>query len=176
MVAPHPLMARASLVLAGGIVIACAGAAPTPQIVYVSAPPVIQPTPLVVYVTPVPQSEPSATPASHVLDGTVTAVDPTMTIPFGHGGGACASHGVGFAGVESGTGVTVKDAHGMVIGAAVLGTGVGVEDEKACAWAFVVELPTSDFYVFTIGTHGDFPESYAALAGAGWKLNLTVGP
>lgn len=156
------------LLLAG-----CSGATPTPQIIYVTAPPQ---TPTVVYVTPAAGSEAPASPITHVLDGTVTAVDPTMTIPFGHGGGACAPRDQPFAGVQSGTGVTVKDAHGVVIGAAILGTGVGVEDERACAWAFILPLPTSDFYVFTVGNHGDFPESYTALEGAGWKLNLSVGP
>lgn len=175
----------------------CSGAAPTsppvvqptPQIIYVTAPP---PTTTVVYVTPAPgtvlpaTAAPSAsaisTPEAHTISGTLTLRSSTdvWTGQF-----KCAGKGVS-SGIDSGNAVVARDATNVIIGTGILGEGLATgsvptavesfHNSATCIFAFTLDVPRSDFYAIQIASVPPYTISYTDLAKAAWHLDLNVGP
>jgi hypothetical protein len=148
---------------------------PTPQIIYVTAPPapsVAQPTPIIVYVTPAPSS---AAP-THDLNGTISLFLPTAYgTTFTAAGETC--QGVnGYNDIAKGAPVTAKDGSGTVIGTGQLTETGHVDAALGCVLPFVLAgLPDAPFYTLEVSHRGPVTYSRADLAAKGWNVALTLG-
>lgn len=146
---------------------ACSGAAPTPQVIYVTPPPTVTP----------PSVAPTAfpSPSGHTLTGTFALVSASWTyVDANDPSKGC--HGTnGYSDFGVGMPVTVRDASG-----ATIGTSVTVFDSVSvaagCVMKFTVaSVPDTATYLVAVGTRGSLQYSAADLAAKGWHVALSLG-
>jgi len=167
--------------LVAAVVAGCsttAAVAPTPQIVYVTAPPQPAPTPMIVYVTPEPATHrPSPSAISHPFTGTFSLAGSTVW-SFGRNAAdqlECWGSG-GYSDIRVGMKVVVKDQAGAIIATAP--TEIDPTWKLAdhdCRYAFALTLPETSFYSVEVGHRGAQTYSNADLSSAGWHVDLTLG-
>jgi hypothetical protein len=125
-----------------------------------------------------PAARAAAAPETHTIVGYLSLQEAS-----GYLVGPCHGSG-GFADIDRGTPVTVRDDVGEVIGAGRFGagkpTGARLEGASgpraACVFKFVVkDVPTSATYTFVVSTRGGLTYSYAELARSKWKLGAVLG-
>lgn len=175
------------LLLAVLLVAGCSAAAPTPQVIVVTAAPVIQPTPQIVYVTPAPTPtpNPTASPApSSVAGGAgaglvtpppVQTIKGTLTYSGDTVHDIAKTECFGRAiSLGPGTQVTVRNESGTVIGTTVLSK--GKITTAGCVFTFsAADIPSATFYTFDIAGIPGQPVPAAKLIADGWKVDLTLG-
>lgn len=177
------------LILVALLVVGCSGTAPTPQIVYVTAPPASQapaPTPIVIYVTPAPTSTPTTAPtpapsgiaggagagfatapALRTINGTLTYLGDTVH-------DIAKKHCQGRVAVGPGVQVTVRNETGTVIGIATLSD--GMITSAGCVFTFkAASIPAATFYSFDIAGIPGQPVPAAKVIADGWTVALTMG-
>lgn len=185
---------RVGIVLAA-LLAGCSGAAPTPQIIYVTAPPFVQPTPQVIFVTPSAESSLApATPETDTIGGELALYVGDRAHAWASNAN-CSGPTNGsqlFPQIHTGTELVIHDGTGAVVGTGALGSGrattvagsaPGLHGwSQECDFMLSATARRSDFYTVTVtGLVSDpavqpYTISYADLAAAGWKLNLSVGP
>jgi len=180
------LALAAILVVGCGAAAAGAGGAPTPRIVYVTAPPAAQPTPIVVYVTPPPSG-------SHVVLGTVQ-VHSDLTVYRD----TCVGHDP-YADLHDGTAVVVRDARNAIVAAGMLAQGAGERADVVfhgrttprsvsnadradgpatfhdCRMPFRVVVPEVDDYTFEFGDVARFNVPRTDLVANDWSVDFALG-
>jgi hypothetical protein len=118
-----------------------------------------------------------AVPQVHRLEGNYTV----------HGifrhrnyGSPCMAADAGYADIQAGTPVVVRDTSGAVVGSATLGDGTlrqqplrGRDDD--CLFRFSLTVPDRAEYRIEVGTRGTVRFSQADLERAHWTANLTIG-
>lgn len=83
----------------------------------------------------------------------------------------------GYADMQQGADVVVKNQTGAVIASSHLGLGTFTEGGTACRMPFdVLRVPGATFYRIEVGNRSGVTESSAELASAGWKTELSLGP
>jgi hypothetical protein len=168
--------------LVAAVVAGCSttAVAPTPQIVYVTAPPQPPPTPLIVYVTPepaTPQPSPSAS-VQHTITGTFRLLTGYTTVKDS-GSNSCHGKG-GFSDIAPGAPVAVRDGTGVVIATGSIAFDAAwspiVFDTVPCDFTFAIQdVPDTGFYSIDISHRKGQPYSKADLSSAGWHVDLTLG-
>lgn len=120
-----------------------------------------------------------AAPAVHrvtgqyMVHGAYPGVDPRTS-----NGQPCKAADVGYADIEAGTPVTVKDGSGAVVARAALGEGrlrVTILARQDCVHPFSLTMPDRDSYLVEVGTRGAVTFSRADLRRAGWTVTLAIG-
>lgn len=121
-------------------------------------------------------SAPVVPPAStgHRVAGSVTIKGSSILVV----GTAC-SGGGGYADMDRGTTVTVKDQAGTIIATGLLDAGVYDNSNamwKLCRFGFAVPaVPDAPFYSLEVGHRGALTYSRADLDALGWTVALTLG-
>jgi hypothetical protein len=121
-------------------------------------------------------AKPSA-PERHTLDGAYIVHG-----IFSHRsyGAPCRPADAGYPDIGRGTGVTVRDGTGAIVGTAALGGGTlrrsplrGRDDD--CVFSFSLTVPVKDSYRIEVGTRGAVAYARADLERTNWKADLTIG-
>lgn len=90
----------------------------------------------------------------------------------------------GFDDIHGGTDIVVRDGAGAILAAGALGPGEYVESDAVnadtlifhCLFPFTLEgIPTSDFYVISIGRRGDLTYTHEELVALSWEVELSIG-
>lgn len=165
-----------ALLAAGCQAVAAPSAPPaaTPQIIYVTAPPVplAQPTPIIVYVTP----EPAPSGTVHALTGTFSlrVTSQNWTVTSDRNGKTVDCRGLnGYADFRAGMPVVAKDQAGAIVATAA--TEFAKVDGSDCVLKFALTVPDAPFYSLEAGHRGAITYSRADLDAKGWKVALTLG-
>jgi hypothetical protein len=80
----------------------------------------------------------------------------------------------GYNDIGPGSQITVRDSRGEIIALTNLEMG-GESSDFACGYVFVVDVPESRFYTFSLGRRGDISYSFEDLEDAGWRVDLYIG-
>jgi hypothetical protein len=108
--------------------------------------------------------------ATHDVNGTFVLTDDAVT----HGGGSCQGTG-GYADIQAGLTVTVKDASGKIIATSRLVDDDANSPAGKCSYTFAVQVPDADFYAFEVGHRGELTYSRDELEGMDWDVGFTLG-
>lgn len=85
----------------------------------------------------------------------------------------------GYADIDEGLPITVRDQDGKVVGTGTLETGKTKRDAggaTACDFPFVINnLPDRDFYTISAGRRGEITYSEGDLKSKGWRVVLSLG-
>lgn len=168
-------MTRAGALALGSLMIlgACAGATPTPQIIYVTQPPAT------VSVT-TPPAEPTAAPMETIV-GTIATHGPARD----YTDGLPCTPPASLAAVKPGAAVVVRDEASKVIGSDLVygGAAPGTTapghyplKTDECDFTYSVQVPTTAFYSVTVADLSAFTVSHDELVRRGWHLDLSFGP
>jgi hypothetical protein len=181
-------LALLAILVAGcGAAVAGAAGAPTPRIVFVTAPPAAQPTPMVVFVTPPPGT-------THLVRGTLLVHSDRAVYRA-----SCVGHEP-YADLHDGTAVVVRDGHDAIVAAGMLAQGAGEQADVVfhgrttprsasnadrapdgpatfhdCRMPFSVEVPDADAYAFEFADAARYIVPSRDLAAHDWSMDFTLG-
>ncbi len=124
-------------------------------------------------------------PAVGGTGATFSAGSPKMRLADSGSDPACTagtSFGTsGYDDIAPGTGVTVTDAKGVIIGTGSLGrptfasiSSAGREDIGSCVFPFTVSVPKTEFYSVEISHRGKLNYSYGELLTDNWKIKSSL--
>ena len=110
----------------------------------------------------------------HTISGTFELLDTDQTFPSITVVGASCHGTGGYADIDAGAEVTLKDGDGKILGSTELSDGTG--SVTSCTFTFsIADVPEVGFYSVEISHRGAITNSLAQMQANGWMFGLTLG-